>query len=148
MLMFVGPRVHLGQILSSSLGALGLSVYFILPCYLDYFMSRSNWASSPSLTFECCCRDFRVFSFISLIMFYVLTLILVSVQSLLFQRSRLLFFKINAKLGGLNSMISTEQMFSNDHRVSSQFNIKKSNTSSSFKLFCLSSFIESLVIFL
>ena len=87
MFMFVEPRVQLGQILSSSLGASGLSVYFILLCYLDYFVSRSNWASGPSLTFECCCHCFRVFYFISMIMFYVLTLILVSVESMLFQKS-------------------------------------------------------------
>ena len=43
-------------------------------------------------------------------------------------------------------MISIEQMLSNDHRASDPFNIEKSNASSSFELFRLSSFIESLVV--
>ena len=108
--MFVGPWVRLGQILSSSLGGLKLLCLF-------YFLSH----------FDLCCFHY----------FHILIIFNFSVQSLLFQRFQLSFLKINAKLGGSNSMLSIEQTFSNDHRVSGPFNVEKSNASSSFRPFRL-----------
>ena len=65
------------------------------------------------------------------------------IQSLLFQRFRLSFLKINAKLGRLNLMLSIEQMFYNDHRASGPFIVEKSNARSVFGPFRLSLFKES-----
>ena len=53
---------------------------------------------------------------------------------MLFQRSRLLVLKINAKLEGLNSMLSIEQMLCNDHQASKPFVLEKLNASSGLDL--------------
>ena len=57
----------LGPIESDFESEFGSLVLFCLLYFLPCFVSRSNWALAPSLTFKCCCRYFRAFSFINVV---------------------------------------------------------------------------------